>query len=99
MEWDNGRMIPPRARRGLVWASFVHFRNPGLRIAIFALTTAAVLLGVVLFLQPTHTQVAPVPNRPGQSPDFPRIATIYSKTDINTEPGKRAISRYNLYIT
>jgi hypothetical protein len=33
------------------------------------------------------------------APNFPRLGTIYSKLDINTETGKRAIARYSLYVT
>jgi len=32
-------------------------------------------------------------------PNFPRVATIYSKTDINLDAGKKAIAKYNLYVT
>jgi hypothetical protein len=42
--------------------------------------------------------VAPPPSSP-YAPPFPRVATIYSKTDQNSASGKLAIARFNLYVT
>ena len=33
------------------------------------------------------------------APNFPRLATLYSKNGMNTDAAERAIARYNLYVT
>jgi hypothetical protein len=42
---------------------------------------------------------APVPPAGPYAPPFPRIATIFSKSDMNSDAGKRRIAQHNLYVT
>src|SRR3954451_11618380 len=38
-------------------------------------------------------------SRSSVSTGYPRLATIYSKTDINSAAGKQAIAKFPLYVT
>jgi hypothetical protein len=47
-----------------------------------------------------HATATPTPTAASPyQPDFPRLASIYSKTDENSDAGKRRIAKYNLYVS
>ena len=56
------------------------------------------LCTLVLALAPLP-RVLPVARAAAFSPNFPRLATIYSKTDMNTAAVQQYIANNNLYVT
>jgi hypothetical protein len=69
----------------------------------FAAQTGVVWNGTVLidtFQALSAAQVVLPPAPPSSfAPPFPRLATIYSKTDENTVAGKQLIAKHNLFVT
>jgi hypothetical protein len=48
--------------------------------------------------QAASVSVAPPPSGP-YAPPFPRLATVYSKPDLNSAQGKQNVARFNLWVT